>query len=162
MVVNRSERNHGAMKVDNFLTLCTHTGTVEVMETNLDQIPPSQQKRIGALGKVSAASQVDDLCWELEHLCKSLNLSFTRLDEVEITTTNNQTFNANVIDKFKCETQSFTEHILLVSSESNSGNYSAPRFMKNLRNAIKMLKSGDELLTVCDTKNCDYCAEGGK
>jgi len=34
MVVNRNEGNHGAMKVDNFLTLCTHAGTVEVMETD--------------------------------------------------------------------------------------------------------------------------------
>jgi hypothetical protein len=125
------------------------------METN--QKPPSQQKRIGTLGKVSAASQVDDLCWELENLCKSLNLSFTRFDDVEIATSNNQTFNADVVEKFKCETQSFTEHILLVSSETDSANYSAPRFMKNLRNAIKMLKSDNELFTACTETNCDYC-----
>jgi hypothetical protein len=130
------------------------------METNTT--PPSQHKIIGTLGKYKPASQVDDLSWELENLCKSLNLSFTHLDEVEITTTNNQTFNANVVEKFRCETQSFTEHILLVKSESDSGNYSPSRFMKNLRNAIKMLKSDNELLTVCDTKNCDYCVEASK
>jgi hypothetical protein len=129
--------------------------TVSGMETN--QTPPSQQKRIGALGKVSSASQVDDLCWELEHLCESLNLSFTRFDDVEIATTNNQIFNADVVEKFKCETQSFTEHILLISSESYSGNYSAQRLMKNLRNAIKMLKSTEQLFITCPDDGCDYC-----
>jgi hypothetical protein len=133
---------------------CAYNGH---METN--QTPPSQRKRIGALGKVSAASQVDDLCWELEHLCESLNLSFTRFDDVEIATTNNQTFNADVVEKFKCETQSFTEHILLCSSESDSGNYSAPRLMKNLRNAIKMLKSNEQLFITCTDDACDYCQQ---
>jgi hypothetical protein len=147
--------------MDNFLTLCTHTGTVEVMETNTT--PPSQDKIISTLGKYKPASQVDDLSWELENLCKSLNLSFTHLpDAVEIETTNTQIFSADAVEKFKLETQSFTEHILLVRSESDSGNYSPSRFMKNLRNAIKMLKSDNGLLTVCDTKNCDYCVEAGK
>lgn len=125
------------------------------METN--QIPPSQRKRIGALGKVSAASQVDDLCWQLENLCASLNLRFTRFDDVEIQTTNNQMFNADAVEKFKCETQSFTDHILLVSSESDAGNYSAPRLMKNLRNAIKLLQSGEAITVDCCEHKCDYC-----
>lgn len=135
----------------NTISTCYHSG----METN--QIPPSQRKRIGALGKVSAASQVDDLCWQLENLCALLNLHFTRFDDVEIHTINNQMFNADAVEKFKCETQSFTEHILLVSSESDAGNYSAPRLMKNLRNAIKLLQSGEAITVACDEHNCDYC-----
>lgn len=122
-----------------------------------NQVPPSQRKRIGTLGKVSASSQVDDLCWQLENLCASLNLRFTRFDDVEIQTTNNQIFNADTVEKFKCETQSFTDHILLVSSESDAGNYSAPRLMKNLRNAIKMLQSGEVITVACDEPQCDYC-----
>lgn len=122
-----------------------------------NQVPPSQRKRIGTLGKVSASSQVDDLCWQLENLCASLNLRFTRFDDVEIQTTNNQIFNADAVEKFKCETQSFTDHILLVSSESDAGNYSAPRLMKNLRNAIKMLQSGEVITVACDEPQCDYC-----
>ena len=125
------------------------------METN--QIPPSQRKQIGTLGKVSAASQVDDLHWELENLCASLNLTVTRFDDVEIATINNQIFNADVVDKYNCETQSFTEHILLISSQSDAGNYSAPRLMKNLRNAIKLLQSGQVITVACDEHNCDYC-----
>ena len=133
------------------ISTCNLTG----MESN--QIPPSQRKQIGTLGKVSAASQVDDLHWELENLCASLNLTVTRFDDVEIATINNQMFNADVVDKFKCETQSFTDHILLVSSESDAGNYSAPRLMKNLRNAIKLLQSGEAITVACDEHNCDYC-----
>lgn len=103
------------------------------------------------------ATQVDDLCWELENLCALHNLRFTCLGDVEIETINNQMFNADVVSKFKCEAQSFTDHILLVSSQSDSCNYSAARFMKNLRNAIKLLQSDEVITVVCDQHNCDYC-----
>ena len=76
---------------------------------------------------------------------------------LEIQTTNNHIFNADVVGKFKCETQSFTDHILLVGSESDAGNYSASRFMKNLRNAIKLLQSDEVITVACDQHNCDYC-----
>jgi hypothetical protein len=126
------------------------------METN--QIPPSQRKQIGGLGKVNPASLVDDLQWELQNLCAARNLIFnSTVEGCEIETTNNQVFNSALLDKFKCETQSFTEHYLFVNAESDAGNYSASRFMKNLRNAIKLLQSSELITVPCDEKNCDYC-----
>jgi len=117
---------------------------------------PTQRIIIGGFNN-KPATQVDDLCWELENLCALLNLRFTNFGDVEIQTTNNHIFNADVVGKFKCETQSFTDHILLVGSESDAGNYNASRFMKNLRNAIKLLQSDEVITVACDQHNCDYC-----
>ncbi|CAB4149131.1 hypothetical protein UFOVP526_47 [uncultured Caudovirales phage] len=121
-------------------------------------IRPTQRVIIGGYNN-KPATQVDDLCWELENLCTLLDLRFTNLGDVEIQTANNCIFNADAIDKFKCETQSFTDHVLLVGSESDSGNYNAQRFMKNLRNAIRLLQSNETITVACNEHNCDYCTQ---
>lgn len=139
----------------NDLTSPISTCNIQGMETN--QIPPSQRKLIGGLN-CKPATQVDDLHWELTNLCNELGFKIEPSSEgFELATIGNLIFNADVVDQFKCETQSFTEHILLVSSETDAGNYSAPRFMKNLRNAIRLLKSGEAITVACDEHNCDYC-----
>jgi hypothetical protein len=99
-----------------------------------------------------------DLQDELKLLCESQNLTMeTTVEGAEIMTADNQVFDWDVITKYKCETQSFTDHYLRINGENDAGNPSASRYAKNLRLAIKMLKSGDQLLKPCDTKNCDYC-----
>lgn len=127
------------------------------METN--QTPPTQRKMIGGLN-CKPATQIDDLQWELENICNARGLKIEPSSEgFEVQANSNQIFAFDVVEKFKCETQSFTEHILMINSETDAGNYSAPRLMKNLRNAIKMLKSDDELFTACTDKKCDYCEQ---
>ena len=112
-------------------------------------------------GRRIYATQVDDLFWELENICEERNLKLvSTTGGCEVVSPANQVFDWDIITKFKCEVQSFTDHYLNIIAESDSGKYSAARYAKNLRNAIKMLKSNDELFTACSEKNCDYC-EGG-
>jgi hypothetical protein len=111
-------------------------------------------------GRQVKATLVDDLVWELQTICEARGLHFVGTSEgCEVETTDDQVFSWDAVDKFKCELQSYTDHHLQVNGESDSGNYSPSRYMANLRRAIKMLSSTDDLFVPCSEINCDYCFE---
>ena len=143
------------------ISTCNLTG----METNHNtdttwqlNKKPSEYNHYTYNGRPVKMTQIDDLYWELENICEERKLKLVgTTGGCEVVSPANQAFDWGIIEKFNCEVQSFTDHYLNIIAESDSGKYSPSRYAKNLRNAIKMLSSDDELFIDCTESNCDYC-----
>jgi hypothetical protein len=121
---------------------------------------PTEQRVIGSLN-AKPKTQVDDLIWELENLCTARGLVVENMYSFEVVVEGSQMFNDATLDKHGFCTFSWSPHRFEVEQNTDNGNYSAPRFMKNLRAAIKMLSSDMPLFSVEKCGGCDYCEVEG-
>lgn len=64
-----------------------------------------------------------------------------------------RTFKHDVVRRYKLDT--VQHHALVINFEDNNGNYNGMVLLGNLRRAIAMFKSGEQLFDICD--GCDTC-----
>ncbi len=122
------------------------------------ELPPSQRTYYTFGGKIVKHGEVDDLVWELERECKKLGYYYSHsADAIEIESPPQQAWDYKVAEKLGLEVGYCSDHYLVVSQLSDSGNYNANRYKANIRKVLKALRSGAQLTVACTEEDCEEC-----